>query len=370
MSYLFDLARNNDYPQVTEAALSRWRRLGLLPEGLLERRGRHGTRRLFPPAAGPQLLALCHIHYTLGERRIRYVAWRLWRQGYPVKLELVREFLLPIAREWEAQLDHVREADEAELQRLVAEAANSRLRDSHGAGLRKRVGRDDFPELVRAMFGVIRGEQMDRKASSLFVRGFGLKRGWTDFVWQDDARMLGSVDEIIRLAPRLLSTPLPALVETATAEELIRVRDVFGLHIEALATLGRVLGRWVARDAFGLGVISEILESLDPAAEAGLMLIGLAALRTTDVDPALIEAEQGWVRRGVRAAEAIEGLIDLVPDLRPLMSARRFQASLRFREAAERRLIEVGKISAPHRAAITAYISSDPSLDELNDETG
>src|SRR5260370_8260751 len=77
---------------VTKTELTRWHRAGLLPRPQRRSLGRgRGMVSIYPPGTTDQLLALCTIHRS--EKRLPYVAWRLWWEGYNVPLSAIRGFL-------------------------------------------------------------------------------------------------------------------------------------------------------------------------------------------------------------------------------------------------------------------------------------
>src|SRR5690242_4377144 len=77
---------------ITKTELARWHRAGLIPRTQRHSLGRgRGMISIYPPGTMDQLLALCTIHRS--EKRLSYVAWRLWWIGYNVPLPSIRSFL-------------------------------------------------------------------------------------------------------------------------------------------------------------------------------------------------------------------------------------------------------------------------------------
>ncbi len=96
---LIELAMANGH-EASPEQLARWHRHGLLPKPMQVPLGRgRGTRSVYPTGTGEQLLALCRIHLDGREKRLDYVAWRLWWDGYEVSMVPVRRLLGRVAEQ-------------------------------------------------------------------------------------------------------------------------------------------------------------------------------------------------------------------------------------------------------------------------------
>src|SRR5829696_3631201 len=99
-------ARARSY-DVTEHQLARWRHRGLLPSPKQHGLGRrHGSQTFSPLGTSKQLQRLCEIHLGEGVKRLSYVGWRLWWEGFDdiSLLKAVRTFLTRIAANLDEQL--------------------------------------------------------------------------------------------------------------------------------------------------------------------------------------------------------------------------------------------------------------------------
>src|SRR5258708_37957549 len=84
---------------VTKPELARWHRAGLLPRPERHSLGRgRGMVSVYPSGAAVQLHVLCLFHRS--EKRLPYVAWRLWWAGYDVPIQYARQFLEEAAATW------------------------------------------------------------------------------------------------------------------------------------------------------------------------------------------------------------------------------------------------------------------------------
>src|SRR5258707_10332904 len=77
---------------VSPAQLARWHRAGLLPRPRQQALGRgRGTETFYPPGSALQVVAICQIKDE--ERRLERIAFRLWWEGFPVEMAVIREQL-------------------------------------------------------------------------------------------------------------------------------------------------------------------------------------------------------------------------------------------------------------------------------------
>src|SRR5579871_2871656 len=85
---LLRLARQQGSP-ISAFQLVRWHRAGLLPRPQQQPlAAARGTRSLYPPGTGEQLLLLCSLRTR--ERRLAHLAWQLWLAGYHVDDRIIR----------------------------------------------------------------------------------------------------------------------------------------------------------------------------------------------------------------------------------------------------------------------------------------
>lgn len=155
---LLVLAESRGY-RVTEHQLARWHREGLLPRPKQRSLGRgRGTQTVYRSGTGQQLLRLCEIHLDGKEKRLLYVAWRLWWEGYEVSLKSVRHFLRRVAASLEKELDSLIDPDtgevsEARWEKWMKSSHEGRLARPVGK-MRRRLGSDLMPALMSIMLEV------------------------------------------------------------------------------------------------------------------------------------------------------------------------------------------------------------------------
>src|SRR5207249_2577161 len=106
----------------------RFQRAGILPSPRVISLGRgYGTRSVYPPGTGRQLVTLLEIHER--EHRLRHVGWSLWWEGdYVVSPRVWRQVLQGAADLWEkGAAEFVRtSSDDQRLRSLADERIESR----------------------------------------------------------------------------------------------------------------------------------------------------------------------------------------------------------------------------------------------------
>ena len=85
-------------------------------------------------------MALCTIHRS--EKRLPYVAWRLWWEGYPISLSSIQEFLEGARAQWQRGIEELRQLYEhpEQMSNLLGRTAVVRFSQKTLAQARKRVG--------------------------------------------------------------------------------------------------------------------------------------------------------------------------------------------------------------------------------------
>lgn len=195
---LIELAAGAGFDDVTRVKLAQWHRFGLLPKPRKKPLGQgKGSVSLYPAQTGPWLLDLLRIHKH--ERRLVYVAWRLWWAEWPVPMARVREFMTRIA----SKLDQEREAVGG-LSEGERAAASARLHD-------KELQPGARPVLGRAR------QRLRGESSSLF----GILMEAVSKPFEPDSEQLHILQKASGIArmrgTRPTSEPLPELDAAAAA---------------------------------------------------------------------------------------------------------------------------------------------------------
>lgn len=281
--------------RVTKNQLARWHRSGLLPAPYQRHLGRgKGTASVYPVVTRDQLLQLLRARQT--ERRLRYIGWRLWWDGYAVNPALVRGVLDEVVLEFEdahgvlfdsdsdglsqSAMDFLDQSDNIRLPPLITE-------------IRKRVG-GYFPVVLETILLMMGGRMeslpIDPKTGTsepfvkMLEKGLGLDRARTDRLdgsplWVMDTPQ-EVVQSIVALAPYVAIQSWRQVLSEATIDDLNEVRIWFRDFTNVVLTVVPVVDLLYGKDSSGFGWFSRALKYLNskPALQAQavflLLLIG------------------------------------------------------------------------------------------------
>lgn len=147
---------------VTRDQLDRWVRRGFVPRPVTTSVGRRGKRSAFPSHAVNQVCALADLLQK--DRRLDRAGFLLWWDGFDVKASAIRPFLLSVSDAWDEQANQVRALADGhstdqgrDLTDLSDQLGGSRVRGGVMGRAARRVGRQDFPILLRVVGEVAAG---------------------------------------------------------------------------------------------------------------------------------------------------------------------------------------------------------------------
>ncbi len=285
---LLEVAKSHGY-EVTADQLVRWHRAGLLPRPRQRSKGKkQGTQSLYPTGTGDQLSALCEIHIGQGEKRLDYVAWRLWWQGYDVSIERVRRLLCSVAEWFDGMARTLRSggklADSGWEQ--AAEYRTRRLKFPGLARARRELGPDWFEALLVKMLQVVSGtywgpypraRQADlEQEQDILERGFGIDRVLDALNAQEHRPSAHTVlsslaDESALFREHTFREAAVMSTDGELEETRDRVRDLFIVLGLVLANAEIVLGPQCS----DLVPVGETIQDMDPGEQAMLVLLWL-----------------------------------------------------------------------------------------------
>ncbi len=281
---LLDLVQAHGY-EVSAPQLARWHRTGLLPRPEQRSLGKgHGTRTVYPSGTGEQLLALCEIHAD--ERRLLYVAWRLWWAGFDVSLKLVREFLERVAAEWDRDVEPLKDPETGELSEaaleLLDEAATARYDARFLRRARKRVGSERFGTLMAVMLAFASGafvgysanptESPDEDEQSLIEKGLGLDRKRIGRKITAKPSLINGFETTLRVGSRLFGEhAFSDVLTAATDRDLMETRDWARSIKISMELIGVLAREQPESEAPKLLAISETVRETGPPEQAILL---------------------------------------------------------------------------------------------------
>lgn len=386
---LLNLAQARGY-EVSAPQLARWHRAGLLPRPEQRSLGKaHGTQTVYPSGTREQLLALCEVHAE--ERRLLYVAWRMWWAGYEVSVERIRAFIGRTVEQWDRHVQDLVDPDTGELTeaawKLVDEAFTVRL-EKPLSKVRKRVGRGRFDTFTRLMIetnlGLFRGfSTEDSNASEdderrIMEKGLGLESARADRL-EGAGQPLGInienyLKEISWLADR---NSLERELAKLTDGQLLEARDEVRPWLAIAAGYSLMFDEMLGRGTLGISAVDEAVRDMG-AQEQGLLTLMWAISRYRGPK----DLREGLEAVGKPTSEMETGLHDWeitlrfaeqlreeVPAFAEILAPQQIASSLDSRRM-EHLMNQLHELAEQHKDEIKDFFKEHPEvLRELNESS-
>jgi hypothetical protein len=161
--------------RVSDAQLKRWLSFGLIPSPERKGLGRgSGIEARYLPIAASQLVAAADL--LARDRSIERALWHLWWTGHVIDETRIRALLDASLAHAEKRGELMREAEETDAASEQFEReARARLKDKHLARMRRRVGKDDFPTVIRHLVQLTSDayDTNDEESARLVGKAFG-----------------------------------------------------------------------------------------------------------------------------------------------------------------------------------------------------
>ncbi len=276
---------------ISPEQLARWHRAGLLPSpkqrGLGQKRG---SEAVYPKGTARQLLALCALRRK--DRRLAQNGWALWWQGFPVSGSYAQDVLRDVAMWWDGTVERIRKVASQDhgwdvILDWIDENYGQRLPKSPGGAVRKRVGVERFPTLLRIILEMIEGGfsglskiRPDEKEPSdevIFEKAMGISRARKDRINNGEPWLTSDISPILaQVTSSAFGRPLTEILEETPWETVEAARnDLFSLF-RILGKVSLFLEQSLGKHAFGLGVIGDMARNLDSRQQATFLLLWLA----------------------------------------------------------------------------------------------
>jgi hypothetical protein len=359
---LISLARTRGF-RVSKHQLARWHRSGLLPLPQ-ERRflGRGvGSQTIYPTGTGAQLLALLEIHAR--ERRLPYVAWLLWWEGYrsPIRRH-VRKFL-------DRPIGLVEKAIQSKIDPRDFEWR--RLTEKSFRRARRRTGRKRFPQFVGLILDAARGKEarLDPREAELVEKGLALDSARDDRIRGAEPWLSGEIDDVLKsFGEALRPDKLRQNLRVADDQTLESARDEVRSFLTVLKEFGSISKLIFGPHAFGFDVFRD-LDASEPLIQSFLLLMWLE-LRT---QPNLLGALNGLISSLPHPSEqttAFDGLLKLgreVPGFADILNARRLREAIGDPKTLEVVNKELKIRLKQHRTEVKAFMERYPQFRNVID---
>ncbi len=358
----------------TKTELARWHRAGLLPRPQRRSLGRgHGMVSIYPPGTTDQLLALCTIHRS--EKRLLYVAWHLWWEGYTVPLSTIREFLEEARAQWQQGIEEIRQLQEhpEQLSKLLNRFKVMRISRKVIAQARKRVGRENFPPFVKVLAdvgsGAFEGYAINPETEIderwIVEKGLGLQQARTNRLADAEPWLTGDTGATLQeLSSRLRNHPLGEDISTMSEAELTDAREEVRCFLSAFESISRTFDRIFSRGAFGFSVFADAIRELGPRDQA-IMLLFWRMFRSWGLGPnmdLLLGIARQWQQKWYPLFQGLEQLRDEVPVTAEILAPKQMGYALRWKLTMDR-VLEVLSQLAQH-PDVKAFFTRHPELTE------
>jgi len=362
---------------VTKTELARWHRAGLLPRPLRRSLGRgRGMASIYPPGTADQLLALCTIHRS--EKRLPYVAWHLWWEGYTIPLSSIREFLEGTRAQWQQGIEELRQLHEypEKLSKLLGRTAVMRFSQKTLAQARKRVGRENFPTFMKVLAdvgsGTFEGYAIHPETGiderGIVEKGLGLQRARTNRLADAGPWLTGDTGAALQeLSSRLRHHPLGEDLSTVSEAELTEAREDVRCFLSAFESISRTFDRIFSRGAFGFSVFADVIRELGPRDQA-IVLLFWRMFRSWGLGPnmdLLLGVARQWQQKWFPLFQGLEQLRDEVPVTAETLAPKQTGYALRWKLKMEG-VIEVLSQLAQH-PDVQAFFARHPELTEVTE---
>lgn len=329
---------------------------------------------IYPPGTTDQLLALCTIHHS--EKRLPYVAWRLWWEGYPVSIASIRQFLEDARAQWQQGIEGLRQLHEhpEQLSRLLDRTAVIRFSHKTLAQARKRVGRKHFPMFMRVLadvgsgtfegYAIIPETGIDERW--IVEKGLGLQRARTNRLANAEPWLTGNTGVVLQeLSSRLRHHPLGKDLSTVSEAELTDAREEVRCFLSAFGSISRTLDLMFSRGAFGFSVFADANRESGPQDQA-IMLLFWRMLRSWGFGPnidQLLGVARQWQQRWFPVFQGLEQLRDEVPVTAEVLAPKQMGYALRWKLTMDA-VLEVMSQLAEH-PDVKAFFARHPELTEV-----
>jgi hypothetical protein len=365
---------------VTRTELARWHRAGLLPHPQRHSLGRgRGMISVYPVGTANQLQALCEFHRA--EKRLPYVAWRLWWVGYNIPFQYARQFLEEAKATWHRGIRELQDLEEHPemMPEFIEHTRVIRFHFKPLTQARKRVGSKDFPTftsvLVRIASGTFEGYTIDPQTGTdareraIVEKAFGLRRARTERVGGAKPWLAGvDISEAFKMCSALLRVYPPGNdLEMALDSDLMNARDEVRSFLTFMESLSTTLDSVLGQGALGLSVLADVIRTLGPRDQAMMLLFWMMFRQWSlgEGMDALLGLARQWQQIWLPIFEGLEQLRKEVPATAEILSPKSLADALH-RPAAMAGVLEVaGQLYNQYAPQIEAFLASHSELTDV-----
>jgi hypothetical protein len=366
--------------------LGRLHRGGAIPEPTIVRRGRKGTRSLYPAGTTALVLRLLE---SRERRKLRELSWQTWWEHGGDFPPAARAFCVQTAKDFD-RVAHIlgrlldreteSEIDEQRMDKLYSYTQKMRVSGPLAAA-RRRVGKSSFSSVTRVFTEIgtgrftgypegdtdVDGSPLPGTVAALVEKALGLDRARTDVLADAAPWYSGSSEaDLTKLSSLLVKRPLVELAQEP-GESLDEARREFRSFVVVISTTASLAQRFLGRNAFGFGLFARILAWKRPGNQA-MMLLGWICLRG---DPELkkgmgeLVALEPRVEAWVGLQRVLDDLRSEIPAYGAVLTDRRIGRALRSSTEAAQLASELAILRTENLSDVKAFLKRHSEIDAL-----
>lgn len=350
---------------VSSDQLTRWHRAGLLPRPRQILLGRRGSKIVYPNGSAKQVIEICRIREK--ERRLAYVAWQLWWNGFEVKLGTVRDFIQRSAKTVDEGRRKYYRLDSETVKREIKTSGEARFESRVIRRARKRIGKTRLPYFLETMLAVGTGQyskesweaQSDQMnlEKVLDLENAREQRIGTIGPWLS-GEQLNDISEIFG------KLNFSAILSDTTDDELIQARDEFRAFFDSLGSVGQVMDKTFGKSAFGFSAIGGLMQNTPAIFQPLLLLFWIAHWKNKDTE----ESAKLFIENKNKCATLIfvdrvfETVKTEIPNIAATLSPKKMKAAMRSPKAEEKYLAEMKQFYTEHQKEMDGFFERHPEF--------
>jgi hypothetical protein len=383
---------------VSRRQLAEWHRADLLPTPEQTYGDKAGSTSIYPAGTAQRLLALCDCRKR-SPRSLDDTAWCLWWAGFDVPERYIRGQLVRAAALWRELTDELRQL----LQQGAAGDTDDALADTNEddeltnrlevflkhmsivrsprkafAQMRRRVGREKFPTVVRVLAeigtGTFEGYRADAVTGTtddereIVETALDFTRARTDRLVGVDPWLTGDTEQTFATLSRLIRDHPPGSdLDEVGIEELARTRDEAQLFKDLFTGLGSTVEQMFGRGAFGFTAFGALAHD-ESTRDQAIWVLLWRMIRRAELGAAIelmLPLAQQWQETMLPTMAALQQLRAEVPATAELFHPKQIGRGLRSKREQQRRGQALQRLRAEHAPELDAFIAQHPEVPRL-----
>jgi hypothetical protein len=362
--YLLAMAKSRGY-KVSSDQLNRWHRAGLLPRPRQVLLGRRGSKTVYPNGSAEQVIEICRIHEK--ERRLAYVAWQLWWNGFEVKLGTVRDFIQRSAKTIDEGRRKCYWLNSETVKREIEASGEARFENKVIRKARKRIGKSQLPSFLETMLAVATGQYSKESSEAQsdqmdLEKALGLENAREQRIGTIGPWLSGEqLNDISEIFGKL---NFSAILSDTIDDELIQARDEFRVVFDSLGSVGQVMDKTFGKAAFAFSAVGGLLQNTPATFQPLLLLFWIACRKNKDTEESakLLIENKNKCATLISLDKAFETMKTEIPDIVAILSPKKMKARMRSPKAGEKHLEEMKQFYTEHQKEMDGFLEKHPEF--------